>query len=149
MAADTAEAVRVVRRGDWVFKFLKAHDAFAPQPPADRLRQIRLRVRESWLHAELNPLHYDEPANCLVSRFVDGAWASTRESDALLRDLLASNRGYLLDLSPPNLRITPSGPIGIDFAIAEDHADWQAARRASPGEARREFVPILFSRPIT
>lgn len=129
MAAETYEALRIVRHGSWVYKFLKPHDAFARQTAAARLRQIRLRVRESWLHAELNPLYFAETANCLVSRYVEGRCASTRESDALLRAMLTSRRGYLLDLSPPNLRMTPAGPVGIDFAIAEDHADWQPNKR--------------------
>jgi hypothetical protein len=125
--------LRVERRGPWVFKFLRPHDAFEGETAADRLRQIRLRVRESWLHAELNPLAYDETANCLVSRYIDGRIAGTRESDALVRAVLASKRGYLVDLNPFNLRITPAGPIAVDFAIAEGHADW----KDSPDSHRR------------
>jgi hypothetical protein len=116
----------VVRRGDWVLKFLRPHDAFAGQSAADRLRQLRLRVRESRRHAELNPLWFDERANCLVSRYVDGPWASTRQATALLRQTIADGRGYLLDLTPQNVRITPAGPVAIDFAIEESHCDWLA-----------------------
>jgi hypothetical protein len=70
---------------------------------------------------------------------VEGRTASTRESDALLVRLLSSHRGYLLDLSPPNLRIMPAGPIGIDFAVADDHPDWLAQRRLSLRESARAF----------
>jgi hypothetical protein len=133
LAADTYEAVRVVRRpgwhwlgqcGDWVLKFLRPHDAFAGESAEARLRQLRLRVAESRRHPELNPLWFDERANCLVSRFVDGPWASTRQANALLRQTIASGRGYLLDLAPQNLRMTPAGLVAIDFAIDESHADW-------------------------
>lgn len=115
-----------MRRGDWVLKFLRPHDAFPGQTAADRLRQVRLRVRESRRHAELNPLWFDERANCLVSRFVDGPWASTRQASALLRQTIAEGRGFLLDLAPQNLRQTPAGLVAIDFVIDESHDHWLA-----------------------
>ncbi|RIK75197.1 MAG: hypothetical protein DCC68_21655 [Planctomycetota bacterium] len=107
-----------------MLKFLRPHDSFEGETAADRVRQLRLRVAESRRHAELNPLWFDERANCIVSRFVDGPWASTRQATALLRQTIASGRGHLLDLAPQNLRQTATGLVAIDFAIDEQHADW-------------------------
>jgi hypothetical protein len=132
LAADTTEAIRVVRRGDWVFKFLKPHNAFPPRTAPERLRQIRLRVRESRLHAELNPLAYDEEANCLVSRFVEGRRAGTRQCNDLLGRMIAERRGYILDLNPFNVLCAGDRLVIVDFEIAESHPDWLAAQNAAP-----------------
>jgi hypothetical protein len=131
LAEFTTEAIRVLRHGEWVYKFLRPHDAFVGENAAERLRQLRLRVRESRCHAELNPLYFDEQANCLVSRFVDGPWASTRQANALLRQTIADGRGFLLDLAPQNLRQTIAGLVAIDFAIDESHAHWLAIHPSS------------------
>lgn len=109
-----------------MYKFLRPHDSFPGQSPADRLRQIHLRVEESRQHPELNPLAYDEVRNCLVSRFVFGRLPSKRESDALVRRFVESHRGYVIDLGQSNLLIGARGPVAVDFAIEESHPDWRA-----------------------
>jgi hypothetical protein len=124
LARDTFEAKVVVRRGDWVYKFLRETDEFAPTTAADRQRELVLRVEESHHHAELNPLWYDAQQNCVISRFLEGRHASSREADSLLRQMLDSNRGYMLDLNPPNVIVTEAGLVAIDFAIAVNHPDW-------------------------
>lgn len=133
LAEETYEAVRVVRRrgwnwlgqcGDWVLKFLRPHDAFAGEAAASRIRQLRLRAAESHRHAELNPLWFDERANCIVSQFVDGRMAATHEANALLTGLIASGRGYIRDVTPKNLRIGIAAALLTDFEINEQHEDW-------------------------
>jgi len=126
LAENTYEALRVIRRGDWVYKFLKPHDAFPPFTAAERLRQIHLRVAESQRHPELNPLCFLVRENCLVSRFVAGRRASPREARACQRNLLATGRGYLFDVNEENIRIDGPRAVVIDFAIDERHSDWIA-----------------------
>lgn len=121
LAENTSEALRVVRQGDWFYKFLRPHDSFPGQTAEQRRKQIELRVQESRRHAELNPLAYDEAANCLVSHMIDDRHASTRECNDLVRRLAASSRAYVLDIAPKNVRIKHGDLVAVDFAIDEDH----------------------------
>jgi hypothetical protein len=125
LARNTYEATLVLRRGDWVYKYLKPEDAFATLSVFDRMRELRLRAQESHRHAELNPQWYDARRNCLISRFAAGRPIATREASVFLRMLIATGRGYLVDLHEDNLVWTATGPIAIDFSIATNHPDWQ------------------------
>lgn len=80
IAENTFEALRIVRQGEWVYKFLRPHDGFPGQTAEERAQQIRTRVRESHRHPELNPLAYVASRRCLVSRFIRGRHATKREA---------------------------------------------------------------------
>jgi hypothetical protein len=115
LAENTFEALRIVRQGDWVYKFLRPHDSFAGQTAEERRRQILLRVRESQRHVELNPLAYDEAGNCIVSRLVTGRTATRREAFALREHFARSGRKHIADLRSSNLKRSERGLIAIDF----------------------------------
>jgi hypothetical protein len=115
LARDTHEATLVVRRGDWVFKFLKPYDE----------RQIRLRVLESHVQPELNPLWFDADRDCVVSPYVEGRLPTIAESDALLDHFAHTGRGYIKDVGRSNARIVAGQVIVIDFVIVEANRHWR------------------------
>ncbi len=115
IAENTFEALRIVRQGDWVYKFLRPHGSFAGQTAEERRRQILLRVRESHRHVELNPLAYDDAENCLISLFVSGNAATRREARRLRKQLENSGCTRIGDLRSLNLRWSPRGLVAIDF----------------------------------
>jgi hypothetical protein len=125
IAENTFEALRIVRQGDWVYKFLRPHDSFPGQTAEERRRQILLRVRESQRHEELNPLKYEDRSIALVSRFVTGRDGSTSDFRLMTRIMHKTRRGFISDLGPSNLIVTQSGNrIAIDFTIDWHHPDW-------------------------
>jgi hypothetical protein len=124
LASDTTEATHVIRVGDAVYKFLRPSDQFLPATCAERHRQLALRVLESFVHVEVNPITYQTRSNVIVSKFVEGRCASTREADSLSKLFIESCRGYMHDLSPPNIKITFRGPVVVDFEVADHLPDW-------------------------
>ena len=108
-----------------VYKYLKLHDRFSLQSAVDRRRQIDLRVRESLLHEELNPLAYDEANNCLASRFVPGRHATEAEALSLVRDLERTRRAYLMDVNQGNILVEGARLVVIDFIVVEQHIQFR------------------------
>ena len=127
LAANTTEATHVIRVGGWVYKFLKPSDQFPPKTAAESRRQIELRVRESWVQPELNPLRYDGNRNVLLAKYVAGRPATISESSALYRHFRRTCRGYLIDITAGNVIVVGQRFVLIDFILAEDHFDWHAS----------------------
>jgi hypothetical protein len=126
LAEHTGEALRIVRRGALVYKFLRPHENFRPSADG-RLRQLRLRVRESRRWPETNPLTFDQSTRCLISPYIAGRPPTRQEVLALRAHLRAMGRGYLEDVSRHNVLVTDGRPILIDFAVNEDHPDFPTA----------------------
>lgn len=128
LAANTTESTRVVRVGEWVYKFLKPPQDVGWQPRDTYVRQLGLRVRASHAWPEFNPLVFLERDWLVTSRFVAGREATLDECRALARQLRRSGRGYVQDVGQPNVRVLDGRLVVVDFLIAQDHPDWLSAR---------------------
>lgn len=130
LAENTFEALRVVRQGEWVYKFLKSPKSVTLARPGGGQRELYLRVLESHCHPELNPMWFSAKLKCIVSRYVAGRLATTKEATALLDRFARTGRGYIKDCGPNNVRIIDERAVVIDFVLAEENHDWRR-RRAS------------------
>jgi hypothetical protein len=121
LAENTFEALRIVRQGDWVFKFLRPLEGTLQ--PETRKRELRLRAQASQVHSELNAMWLNETCNCVVSRFVGGVAATDEEASILMDHFSRSGRNYLQDISGSNVRIADGRAVVIDFAFVEGNYD--------------------------
>jgi hypothetical protein len=131
LASHTNEAIRIVRRGGTVYKFLRPLELLSGILAPARVRQMHLRVRESRRWPEFNPLTFDEPRNCIISRFVDGRLPTRAEIHELRERLAVSGRGHIEDLSRHNVVMVLDRPIVIDFAVNEHHPDFHCSESDS------------------
>jgi hypothetical protein len=128
IAENTFEALRIVRQGDWVYKFLRPHGSFAGQTAEERRRQILLRVRESHRHAEINPLKCCDSEKCVIGRFVVGREATPEEASGLLDFFSRTGRGYIKDCGPKNVLVRENQLVVIDFYVSTANRDWSDSR---------------------
>ena len=125
---NSTESTHVVRVGEWVYKFLKSFGRDPRRNAKVHWRQIELRVSESRRWREFAPLAYEEATHCLISPFIDGPSASSKEASDLASEFRNTGRGYLMDISQHNVLVMAGQRIVIDFIVAEDHIDWRRGR---------------------
>lgn len=127
LAKDTTEAVAIWRVGRVVYKILRPAAWFGTacctpsslrRAPADVVAGLTLRMRESWRWPELNPQLYLPDIDVVVSRFVPGRHASRAEAFELVRHFQCTDRNYLRDVEPSNIRVDAAGKKTlVDFLI--------------------------------
>jgi hypothetical protein len=132
LAENTTEALRVVRVGDWVYKYLKPPVCGGWEQARDYLRYLRFRAFESRVWPELNPHWFLPRRRALFSRFVSGRPATFDETRRLAWDIRASGRGYLQDLTASNVRVVDGRFVVIDFHLAEQLPDWRRRLASLP-----------------
>jgi hypothetical protein len=121
LAENTTESLRILRVGEWVYKFLRPHDSFGRLQQQVRQRELHYRVQVSRRSSEFNPLTFDESANCIISRYVHGTLPTQQQIDELKACFLAAGRGYIKDIRDRNIVVVENRPVVIDFQVDERH----------------------------
>ena len=128
LAANTTESVRVIRVGDWVYKFLRPRSDGCWEPIEISLRQLRFRVAVSRQGSEFNPLTLVEGEWLVVSRFIVGREATYDECRALYRHFRSTGRAFVQDVGQHNVIVADGRLVVVDFSINEHDPDWCPAR---------------------